>query len=112
MRCILALCILCTLGVPAAAERAPRPATRQWRKLRAGDRALTAVRAATPTTAAKSPSRSRKPKRVQLRWRGHLLEIVDVAHPRFEDHASVARVRRDRHRWRVVAVTGTYAGAL
>src|SRR6476659_8354733 len=111
MRCILALCIVCTLGVSAAAERAPRPATRQWHKL---ERAIARYCRARGDVAdcREIAVAMRKPKRVQLRWRGHLLEIVDVAHPRFEDHASVARVRRDRHRWRVVAVTGTYAGAL
>jgi hypothetical protein len=112
MRCILALCLLCTLVVPAAAaERAPRPSSRQWRKL---EHALARYcRARSDDDDCREiVAAMRKPRRVQLTWRGDLLEVLDVAHPRFEDHASVARLRRDKHHWVVVAVTGVYAATL
>ena len=98
MRCILALCLLCTLVVPAAA--AERALVRYCRARPDDDDCREIVRAV------------RRPQRVQVTLRGPLLEVVDVAHPRFEDHASVARLRRDKHHWVVVAVTGVYAAAL
>jgi len=112
MRCVLALCIICTLGVPALAlERAPRPASRQWRKV---ERAVVRYCRARPDDddCREIVRAIRRPQRVQVAWHGRTLEVVDIAHPRFEDHASVARLKRKHHRWRVVAVTGVYAAAL
>jgi hypothetical protein len=112
MRCVLALCIICTLGVPALAlERAPRPASRQWRKV---ERAVVRYCRARPDDddCREIVRAIRRPQRVQVAWHGRTLEVVDIAHPRFEDHASVARLKRKHHRWRVVAVTGVYAASL
>ena len=112
MRCVLALCNICTLGVPALAlERAPRPASRQWRKV---ERAVVRYCRARPDDddCREIVRAIRRPQRVQVAWHGRTLEVVDIAHPRFEDHASVARLKRKHHRWRVVAVTGVYAAAL
>ena len=112
MRCVLALCIICTLGVPALAlERAPRPASRQWRKV---ERAVVRYCRARPDDddCREIVRAMREPRRVKVTRRGARLEVVDVAHPRFEDHASVARLRHAKHRWVVVAVTGVYAAAL
>jgi len=112
MRCVLALCMLGILSVPALAiERAPRPATRQWRKV---ERAVVRYCRARPDDddCREIVRAMHKPRRVQLTWHGALLEVVDVAHPRFEDHASVARLKRHRHGWKVVAVTGVYAATL
>jgi len=103
--------MLCTLSVPALAiERAPRPATRQWHKV---ERALARYCRARPDDDCREIVRAmREPRRVKVTRRGARLEVVDVAHPRFEDHASVARLKRHHHHWKVVAVTGVYAASL